>query len=331
MELPGERLVIKLWETVAEKGIGGLLRPWQIRREGRASIEVRREEMLMLAQAERQAELIRKGEHPDYPALPRSANSIASGHETAKISMPTIEERANQIAIADTIRKEVNVAKAMLYAEQVLETDGQAPPDEKVDDDWLFRWRENASQISNDKLQELWGRVLAGEIKAPGRYSLRTLDFIKNLSQQEAEYVAMLAPFVIDGAIYRLAQGMLNSAGITFGFLMKMQELGLVVGVESPMVSKNYQTLFDENLEIELISNSMMLVIKSGEHQPFVEMPVYVVTETGMQLLSLGNFEPNIEYLKAVAAHFKSRGCSVKLARYELVEDAAKWFDAQEL
>jgi hypothetical protein len=53
MEWPGERLIIRLWETLAEKGIGSLLKPWQIKREGIAHIEVRRAELLALAQAER--------------------------------------------------------------------------------------------------------------------------------------------------------------------------------------------------------------------------------------------------------------------------------------
>ena len=61
MEFPGEKLVIKLWETVAEKGIGSLFKPWQMRREGRASIQLKSEELIMIAQAEHYADLIRKG------------------------------------------------------------------------------------------------------------------------------------------------------------------------------------------------------------------------------------------------------------------------------
>ena len=39
MEFPGEKLLIRLWETIAEKGIGGWLRPWQNRREGQSRID----------------------------------------------------------------------------------------------------------------------------------------------------------------------------------------------------------------------------------------------------------------------------------------------------
>ena len=61
MEFPGEKLVIKLWETIADKGIGSLLKPWQIRREGRAFLDVRRDEMLALAQVEVDTASIRGG------------------------------------------------------------------------------------------------------------------------------------------------------------------------------------------------------------------------------------------------------------------------------
>ena len=61
MEFPGEKLVIKLWKTLAEKRVGSLLSPWQSTREGKARNAIRREELLMLAQAEVDAADIRAG------------------------------------------------------------------------------------------------------------------------------------------------------------------------------------------------------------------------------------------------------------------------------
>jgi len=45
LEAPGENLLIKLWETLADKGIGSLFKPWQIKREGKATAEVQAEAM----------------------------------------------------------------------------------------------------------------------------------------------------------------------------------------------------------------------------------------------------------------------------------------------
>ena len=57
----GEKLLTKIWRTVAGDGIAGLAAPWQIKREGRAHVEVQRQEMLTLAQSEKDAEDIRHG------------------------------------------------------------------------------------------------------------------------------------------------------------------------------------------------------------------------------------------------------------------------------
>src|SRR5262245_53579934 len=59
--IPGERLLIKMWGTLLDNGFGGLLRPWQMRREGRAAAQVRRYEILSVAQANRDAAEIAGG------------------------------------------------------------------------------------------------------------------------------------------------------------------------------------------------------------------------------------------------------------------------------
>lgn len=62
MDYPGEKLLLKLWETLAEKGVGSLLKPWHEKRVSRARNEIRREEILILAQAEKEAEAIKAGQ-----------------------------------------------------------------------------------------------------------------------------------------------------------------------------------------------------------------------------------------------------------------------------
>ena len=44
--VPGEALIIKIWETVTERALGGLLAPWQIKRLARANAQARAQEML---------------------------------------------------------------------------------------------------------------------------------------------------------------------------------------------------------------------------------------------------------------------------------------------
>ena len=67
--IPGRKTCIRLWETTAEKGIGGWLSPWQTRRKGRALADVRRDEILMLAQTARDVENIQAGGRASLPTI----------------------------------------------------------------------------------------------------------------------------------------------------------------------------------------------------------------------------------------------------------------------
>lgn len=319
MDFPGEKLVIRLWETVADKGVGNLFKPWQMRREGRASIELKRDELLAIAQAECDAELIRKGEY--LPSFVRAANAHSA----------SISQSVGEAVIAESIRREVNVTRALFHAEDSLSSEEQSPPEEKVDDDWLYRWRDSASAVSSEELQNLWGRVLAGEVKAPGSYSLRTLDFLKNLSQQEAESIAKLAQFVVGNNIYK-DDATLRTHDVSFKFLKEMQDLGVISGVESLGVNVTWPSLDSSKFIFSLTSNSMVLVVRGDDPSNTFSMPVYPLTAIGRQVFSLGKFDSNIEYLKEVAEHIKKQGMSVSLSKFVRTSPTTiRPFEVQEL
>ena len=214
MDFPGEKLVTKLWETLAEKGIGSLLTPWQARREGRARNEIRRDELLMLAQAETDAADIRAGRKQLLVdgTLLLTTNIDASAITIEGRLVDRIEPKlglsqainvSGMTAATERARSEINSAKAVLHAEEQLAGDTQQPPTREIDEDWLFAWREYAGRVAAEDLQRLWGSVLAGEVKSPGQYSIRTLEFLRTLSKAEAETISQLARYSIDGRIAR--------------------------------------------------------------------------------------------------------------------------------
>ena len=336
MEFPGEKLVIKLWETVAEKGVGSLFKPWQMRREGRTSIQLRSEELIMIAQAERYADLIRNGK----ASIGGSANILlpavleASSQENDDDARPehAFSKAAFEISVADALRREVNTTRALLRAEEELQDDTQEPPEAKVDDDWLFRWRDSASEVSSEELQYLWGKVLAGEVKAPGSFSLRTLEFIRNLSTQEAEAIAILSEFNIAGVIYRDAKESLEEKGATFDALLYMQDIGVLSGVEAIGMSMNWKSLDGASFKQVLTSNSMALILSGDDPGATISLPIYKLTSIGQQVLRLGKFGPNIDYLRKVGEHIKSQGVNVVLAKYyDVSPGEIQWFDGHNL
>lgn len=337
MDLPGEKLIIKLWETLAEKGIGSLLSPWQTIREGQARIEIRRQEILMLAQAERDAVDLRAGRkqlRPDGTLMLAPPMEAAIEESDGRVE-PTLW-LANAVntgaiaAAANNARSEINSSKAIIFAENQLAEDPQIPPDRSVDEDWLFVWRDHAGKVSAEDLQRLWGSVLAGEIKSPGTYSIRTLEFLKTLSKSEAEMISSLASYVIDGCIARGQQEFLDSKGVHFGALLRLQELGVVSGVEAIGLNKTYMTTVAGKFVRALISHGKALIVEHDDAARSLKFEMYLLTEVGRQILGLGSFEPDLEYMRLVGKNFAKKGFRVQLADWiNLSENQGRYANAE--
>lgn len=319
MTWPGEGLIIKLWETLAEKGIGGLLKPWQMRREGVTQIELRRAELLALADAERLAEDIRAGR--------RTAGSLKAlvsaemNEATTPLISPTEAPRtpiyvASTSVVADALRAEVNVAKAIAAAEDELKEDKNEVPSSNIDSDWIHRWREFAGGVSAAELQALWGRILAGELKSPGKYGFRTLDFIRSLSPDEATKIEALSQFVIGEFIVRKQGPLLESSGVTFNDLLELQNLGLVAGVEALGLSISFKSETPDKFVKALCGYGRVLLVRADDPKKELALEIYGVTRLGKQVMSLGKFSAHEDYLRAVGDQIKAKGFTVEIADY---------------
>ena len=160
----------------------------------------------------------------------------------------------------------------------------------------------------------MWGSVLAGEVKAPGRYSIRTLEFLKTLSKVEAEMISKLASYVIDGRVARGQMEYLTSKGLSFSMLLQMQELGVVSGIEALGLTTTYKSVVEDKFIRALVSHSKALIVEHEDASKTLEFEIYMLTAVGRQVLGLGSFEPDIEYLRLVGKEFAKKGFSVKLA-----------------
>ena len=319
MEVPGEKLAIRIWETVTEKGIGGLLAPGHKRRMGRVEIALERDRRLALAQAEQEIKAIESGAkrlegHRLVDVPPAGRSAVA----------PTHAEAVQRHVLADQMRREVNVARAVLRAEAAAveegePAEGKPPPDREVDDDWFYRWRDSASTVSKRELQDLWGRVLAGEVQSPGTFSLRTLEFLKNLSQEEAQLIARLAPLVIDAGFGdSFVHRVVEPFGIRDSNLISLDDLGVI--------DFSFTTITSVTLRIPLTgraltSHDYLLIARPrGAEDAELKLPCYRLTPVGRQVIKLGSFTAHEGYLRGVGEVIKEMGFKVELARVRSTE-----------
>ncbi len=59
--------------------------------------------------------------------------------------------------------------------------------DIKMDNDFFWNTIEHAKTVSNDEMQELVAKIIAGEYNEPGTYSMCTLQTLKMLGKNELE------------------------------------------------------------------------------------------------------------------------------------------------
>ncbi len=112
--------------------------------------------------------------------LPQEINNQTLLHQ------PTLAERTADRINFQEAKKQLNIESITAYAAEELKNEDPVS-NEPIDEDWTSRFFNIAEDISSDEMQELWGRILAGEIKQPKSYSLRALELLKNLSKKEAE------------------------------------------------------------------------------------------------------------------------------------------------
>lgn len=345
MQAPGEELLGKFWDTLADKGIGKLFTPWQIRREARAHAEARAHELRLLAQAEADADDLRAGRKrlhkdgvtllpgPSEPHLVEHDGRIEPTLSVAEFAAIGAAQNA-----ANAARSEINASRAVLFAEETLTRTAQDGPraaassGQTIDDDWLFNWREHVGKVSNEDLQRLWGSVLAGEFVNPGQYSLRTLDFLRTLSKSEAELISKLGPLASGNRIFRTASDYLRTAGLHFNALLKLQQLGILSGVEALGMEAIVETAIPGRFIQALAIGNKALIIERESPEPPLRFATYLVTDLGMQILSLGSFAPDIEYMKIGGKDIVTKGFTVSLADWvQDTPDSGHFFNAVRL
>jgi hypothetical protein len=78
---------------------------------------------------------------------------------------------------------------AQLALEDLRETTAtvdEAEATDDISDDWLNWFQDFAEKASSDQVRVLWGKILAGEARRPGRFSIGTLRTLAEVDQATA-------------------------------------------------------------------------------------------------------------------------------------------------
>ena len=217
------------------------------------------------------------------------------------------EEQVANYIIAREKRKMNNVQNVVEQAQQHF-VEGEQVSREPVNPDWLNRFFSIVEDVSDSEMQKLWAQILAGEVKRPKSYSLRTLELLRNISKEEAEAIKEASKYVID-ELYLCA----DVFGADVDIHSKMDELGIICGEQ--MLFIYFIDSYDSR-DIN-IGNTYYLRAYSDK-QVKVKVKCYYLTKAGREIFSLAKGD-NLEFALGLAKHFDREDIS-KVELFEIIK-----------
>jgi hypothetical protein len=233
--------------------------------------------------------------------------------------------------VEDTARKKINKFKIGLEAINALKEapaiclPSNNPPhedlDEKLDEDWMNNFIRYAEDASSERLQKLWGRVLAGEIRTPGIFSRETLRFISELDNNIANNCEW-----INNRIIRDWVPINNSWGgaSELSIFLELQRLGILKGVG--LKGAQYQITIDES-GVGAIGGQFLGLVFDGQPGRIIAFDAFFVSRLGLEVLSL--LHPNNEelILKELADKTDKSGLNwIAISKLLFVKDGVSHF-----
>ncbi|PKP79904.1 MAG: hypothetical protein CVT79_17425 [Alphaproteobacteria bacterium HGW-Alphaproteobacteria-18] len=313
---PGETVIVKLIETLS-KGAGTLTKPWQIRRDAIANADAQRIMRLAEEKARQEIDLVRSGELTISNNYKLICAAERSSDKDAELIEAVAEDyvaaiRAGRTSPSDLIQLEhqINLEQISRIAlEEASEMNSSEADDEPINRDWFSQWRNRAREISDEEMQRLWAKALAGEARRKGSFSIHTLDFLSRMSRHDAELIGKLGQFALGGDFIFKVRSKIPAAvlatGVTFGDLLKLEALGVLIGASTGIggVSKNFPAheFNGRNVFAVGFGDKLLFITPNDQSKASISFECFSITFLGLELLKLANSTPNIQYLKEFA------------------------------
>lgn len=211
----------------------------------------------------------------------------------ARIELTDIENRAIERFVSQEARKQENIERITAQAAESLSPDADV---QALEEDWVAHFFKQCDTVSDQKMQTLWARLLAGEATKPGTYTKRTVDFISTMDKSDAELFTNLCKFIwMIGRptllILDVSHDIYKKNGITFDVLRHMDSIGLIT--YEPLSGYTRQG-FGKYCTIHYCGRPTTLEFKGDKND--LTIGTALLTNIGMELVTLSGSSINPEF-----------------------------------
>ena len=188
---------------------------------------------------------------------------------------------------------------------------------DEYDFDWFIRFYEAVGNISNKEMQNLWAKILAGEISHPGTYSLRAIDTLKNFNKADAElFEKVCLHSICNDGMYFMPRYLkhLDDIGITYSHIMHLSELGLM-HIDSAI---GYSMEPDDDAFI--INRDLAIVYNVADSSDYgFGVNVYPFTQVGCEIASISGVCMTDDEFLIFANELKNSNKTISFKVYRII------------
>ncbi|OZI46968.1 DUF2806 domain-containing protein [Bordetella genomosp. 5] len=283
----------------------------------------------------------------EYP-LALIENAIAERRAESRARVALIDASANQIAEQMRIDPEYARVAAAKYAEKIvrerinvdqvaemaaadLRSDPQvsasdlAAEEPSISDDWLNAFESEAAHMSSEQMQRLFGKILAGEIRRPASFSIKTVKLMAQLDNQAANLFRLLCSLsisarvpntneILDARVVSMGSAAANSLaayGLSFDALNILHEYGLIISDYNSYSDYRGSVAHNNRVTLPWTYQNVKwaFVQKVGAPEP-TALKVHGVafSRSGRELLPIVDVVPDEAYTAALRDFFDKQG-----------------------
>lgn len=164
-------------------------------------------------------------------ATARAEAKAAMIKATSELDIAKVRKRAAQRLALEETRKQMNMEAITAKALPDVKNDSKP---EQIDNDWVANFFDKCRLISDEEMQNLWAKVLAGEANGPGSYSKRTVNLLGSLGKEDAIMFNNLCRFCcgighrFNSVVMDHNASIYKNNGIVFSNINHLDDIGLI-------------------------------------------------------------------------------------------------------
>ena len=260
-----------LVEKVSD-AVGGIFKPYQIRR---------------VAEAEAAAEKIKA---------------------VSRIEISELQQRAMARFVSEEASKQKNIEDITQKAIGQL---GEGADPSKIEKDWIVDFFDKARLVSDEEMQQLWAKLLAGEANHPGTFSKRTVHLVASLDKTDAHLFNKLSSYVVDidgikaPIVFELEDDLYKNNEISFGVLKHLDSIGLI-SLDS---FSGYKKSLIQTKKLNISYNLVTIEIEfPNENNNSLDFGHVIFSSAGQELLEICKPEKIEGFAEFINNHWNKNG-----------------------